>query len=70
MKTEVIVIEKNGTDRPWEGCINSVNYVIERGTAVEVPCEVAAVIRRSEAEKAQSRALLDKFTSERGLKLY
>ena len=39
---ETIIIEQNGTNSPWVGCINSVNYRIERGVPVEVPAAVAA----------------------------
>ena len=44
---ETIIIEQNGTNSPWVGCINSVNYRIERGVPVEVPAAVAAVIKMS-----------------------
>lgn len=42
---ETIIIEQNGTNSPWVGCINSVNYRIERGVPIEVPAAVAAVIK-------------------------
>ncbi|MBR4435025.1 MAG: hypothetical protein IKS90_02885 [Clostridia bacterium] len=69
MKTETIVIEKNGTNAPWEGCVNSVNYRIERGVAVEVPCEVARLIRQSAAAKKASSSLITQFTFGLGKKL-
>lgn len=50
---ETIIIEQNGTNSPWVGCINSVNYRIERGVPVEVPAAVAAVIKAAKAFGAQ-----------------
>ena len=69
MTTETIVIEKTKDNRPWEGCINSVNYRIERGKPVEVPSEVAEVIRRSETISRRLRAATERFTEPDGARL-
>ncbi|MBQ5488542.1 MAG: hypothetical protein IIT70_06795 [Clostridia bacterium] len=69
MTTETIVIEKTKDNRPWEGCINSVNYRIERGSPVEVPSEVAEVIRRSEALHKCLQAATERFTEPDGARL-
>lgn len=69
MKTEMIVIPRTGSGEPWEGCINSVNYRIERGVQVEVPEEVARLVRRSEQEKRASAALTERFTRADGVRL-
>ena len=63
MKTEIIVIAGHGAQGPWEGCINSVNYRIERGVPVEVPCEVAAVIRNAEKERRAGEARVKNYVS-------
>ena len=52
---ETIIIEQNGTNSPWVGCINSVNYRIERGVPVEVPAAVAAVIKSGKKRSEHSR---------------
>ncbi|HAY19594.1 MAG TPA: hypothetical protein DCY17_01985 [Clostridiales bacterium] len=49
---ETIIIERNGTNSPWVGCINSVNYRIERGVPVEVPAAVAAVIKSGKSVRS------------------
>ena len=69
MTMETIMIEKTADGRPWEGCINSVNYRIERGVQVEVPEEVARLVRRSEQEKRASAALTERFTRADGVRL-
>lgn len=69
MKTEIITIENTKTNAPWEGCINSVNYRIERGVPVEVPEAIAQLIRASEQERRNSEARLSPFTSAEGMKL-
>lgn len=69
MKTEIITIKENSSNTPWEGCINSVNYRIERGVPIEVPHAVAELIRNSERERRSSEARLSAFTSVDGLKL-
>ncbi|MBO4879796.1 MAG: hypothetical protein J5544_06010 [Clostridia bacterium] len=69
MMAETIVIEGSRGDAPWEGCINSVNYRIERGRPVEVPKEVAELIRAGEAEKRTSARMLEKYTSAEGMRL-
>ncbi len=69
MTMETIMIEKTADGRPWEGCINSVNYRIERGRAVTVPAEVAEVIRRSETERRRSSIRMRRFTEENGARL-
>ena len=45
---ETIIMEQN----PWVGCINSVNYRIERGVPVEVPAAVAAVIKSGKSVRS------------------
>ena len=69
METERIVIPGKAGDAPWEGCINSRNYRIERGVPVEVPKELAVLIRRAAAEKRRSELRLGRFTSADGMKL-
>lgn len=69
MTTETIVIEKTRDNRPWEGCINSVNYRIERGRPVEVPSEVAELIRRSETLTRRLSAAERRFTEANGARL-
>lgn len=69
MKTETIVIEKNGSGAPFECCINSVNYRIERGVKVEVPREVAEVCRLSRIERLKSESRLAAFSCADGIKL-
>ncbi len=69
MKTEIITIKGMRTDAPWEGCINSVNYRIERGVPIEVPKAVAELIRSSERERRLSEARLNAYTRMDGMKL-
>lgn len=69
MTTEIITIEKTKDGRPWEGCVNSVNYRIERGKPVEVPHEVAELIRASETGRRLSRIALKRFTENDGARL-
>ena len=69
MTTKTIVIEKTRDGRPWEGCINSVNYRIERGVRVTVPAEIAELIRRSEVERRRREALEARFASGNGVRL-
>ena len=66
MKTEIITIGGSRGEAPWEGCINSVNYRIERGVPVEVPAEVAAVIRRAEQERRAAEARVRRFITAEG----
>ncbi len=69
VKTETIVIRPTPKNEPWTGCVNSVNYRIERGVPVEVPAEVAELIRQSETAKAQSLNGLRRFLSRDGARL-
>lgn len=69
MKKETIILKHTENDRPWEGCVNSVNYRIERGVAVEVPAMLAELIRRSEAERTANKNRYDAFTSTDGKRL-
>ncbi len=69
MKTETIIIEKNGSGAPFECCINSVNYRIERGVKVEVPHEVAELYRRRQTERLKSESRLASFSRADGMKL-
>lgn len=69
MKTETIIIEKNGSGEPFECCINSVNYRIERGVRVEVPREVAELYRRGRTERQKSERMLASFSRADGMKL-
>ncbi|MBQ1892572.1 MAG: hypothetical protein II155_00545 [Clostridia bacterium] len=45
------VLAGSPADRPWEGCINSVNYRVPRGVKVSLPRFLAEHIERTEAEK-------------------
>lgn len=69
MNTETIIIGKQKTDTPWEGCINSVVYRIERGVPVEVPKAVAEVIRQNEQTDFISSGRIRAFTRSGGMKL-
>ncbi len=69
METETIIIEKNGSGAPFECCINSVNYRIERGVKVEVPHEVAELYRRGRTERLKSESRLAAFSRADGMKL-
>ena len=69
MENESIIIEKTGGYGAWEGCINSVNYRIERGVRVTVPSEVAELIRRSETERRRLEALEARFATGNGVRL-
>lgn len=51
MEYETIIIEGKSADRPWEGCINSVNYRVSRGIPVSVPRKVAEHIKNTESER-------------------
>ena len=62
---ETIIIEQNGTNSPWVGCINSVNYRIERGVPVEVPAAVAAVIKSGKSVRSTAARLLRRSAAER-----
>ncbi|MBR3381626.1 MAG: hypothetical protein IKG85_01110 [Clostridia bacterium] len=52
------VLEGKPSDRPWEGCINSVVYRVPRGVKVRLPVFLAEHIKRTEAERrlAEERA--------------
>lgn len=69
MEKETIILNHTENDCPWEGCINSVNYRIERGVAVEVPAMLAEIIRRSEAEQIANKNRYNAFTSANGKRL-
>lgn len=69
MENESIIIEKTGSSGVWEGCIDSVNYRIERGVRVTVPKELAELIRRSEVERRRREALEARFCSGNGARL-
>lgn len=69
MKTEIITLSPAPGSKAWEGCINSVNYRIERGVPVEVPESIASLIRASETEKRLSARRLSAFTTAQGMKL-
>lgn len=70
MTKQTIILERTRPNIPWEGCINSVNYRIERGVPVEVPAFLADFIKNSEAERKRSERRLAVFTTPTGLKLY
>lgn len=52
---ETIIIEQNGTNSPWVGCINSVNYRIERGVPVEVPGRRCGCYQKRQKRSEHSR---------------
>lgn len=66
---EIIVIEKTQSNRPFECCINSVNYRIERGVPVSVPREVAEMYRTNRIERLKSANRLEAFSKADGMKL-
>ena len=49
--------------RPWEGCINSVNYRVPRGVPVTLPRFLAEHIERTEAERLLAREREAAFAS-------
>ena len=56
-KTECLtetVLEGKPSDRPWEGCINSVVYRVPRGVKVMLPRSIAEHIRRTMEERRDS----------------
>lgn len=69
MNTETIIIETDSSGAPFECCINSVNYRIERGVPVKVPREVAELYRSSLSERRKSESRLDAFRRADGIKL-
>jgi hypothetical protein len=69
METETIILPGKRTDAPWEGCLNSVNYLIPRGVPVKVPKALAELIRAGETEKRISAAALARFTKNDGARL-
>ncbi len=48
------VLEGKPSDRPWEGCINSVVYRVPRGVKVSLPRFLAEHIQRTEEERRAS----------------
>lgn len=64
-----ITLERTRDNLPWEGCINSVNYRIERGVPVEVPEALAELIRAGEAERMLSESRYRRFTCGSGARL-
>ena len=55
------VLEGRPSDRPWEGCINSVVYRVPRGVRVRLPEFLAEHIRRTEEEKRQAQARAERL---------
>lgn len=56
------VLEGEPSDRPWEGCINSVVYRVPRGVRVRLPVFLAEHIKRTEAEKKQAEMRAERFS--------
>ena len=50
------VLEGKPSDRPWEGCINSVVYRVPRGVKVLLPDFLAQHIMSTGAEREQAEA--------------
>ncbi|MBR3299762.1 MAG: hypothetical protein IKI64_11300 [Clostridia bacterium] len=69
MDTETIIIEADPSGAPFECCINSVNYRIERGVPVKVPREVAELYRSGLSERRKSESRLNAFRRAEGMKL-
>ena len=69
MKTETIILERTAPNIPWEGCVNSVNYRIERGVPVEVPDFLAKLIRQCELERRLSEDRVRAYTTPSGARL-
>lgn len=65
----IITINGSRTDAPWVGCINSVNYRIERGVQVEVPETVARFIEETERRKKIEATSFDNYTRLNGVRL-
>ena len=57
------VLEGKPSDRPWEGCINSVNYRIQRGTKVRLPLFVAEHIARTEQERKNAERMAERLSA-------
>ncbi len=60
--TETITIEKTCPDRAWEGCINSVNYRVQRGVPVAVPQILAEHIRATQRAKQMAAASAERLS--------
>ena len=52
--TVVLTLAGSPGSRPWEGCINSVNYRAPRGVPVELPRAVAEHVMKTEAEAREA----------------
>lgn len=49
------VLAGSPADRPWEGCINSKNYRLQRGVRVRIPLFLKEHIEAVEREKAAAQ---------------
>ena len=57
------VLAGSPADRPWEGCINSVNYRVPRGVAVMLPRFLKEHIERTETERHLAEELAARLAS-------
>lgn len=65
-KTECLtetVLEGKPSDRPWEGCINSVVYRVPRGVPVSIPRFLAEHIEKTEAERARAEKTASRISA-------
>ena len=58
-----VVLAGSPADRPWEGCINSVNYRVPRGVKVRVPLFLARHIELTEAERERAERTAERLSS-------
>ena len=57
------VVEGKPSDRPWEGCINSVVYRVPRGVKVKLPRFLAEHIARSGSEREAAERLAQRYAA-------
>ena len=58
-----VVLAGSPGDRPWEGCINSVNYRVPRGVAVRVPEFLARHIERTDGERTAAERAAERLSA-------
>ena len=57
------VLAGSPADRPWEGCVNSVNYRVPRGVSVMLPRFLKEHIERTERERLLAEELAARLAS-------
>ena len=56
------ILSGSPSDRPWEGCINSVTYRVPRGVPVQLPRFLYDHIIRSEAERREAEEAAERLS--------